>query len=373
MYSIIFSIWPQHGKPSPLLANFGLDPDTTIHKLDLCQGDCDSDAECADGLRCFQRNEGDPGPPGCPGEPYQGYDYCYTPPLDNVGSCNNPMDIGEIRNWADKSQCIDPAGYDGIGEVNTYLCDGYTDQMFQFCEDGTIRSSKSGYCLDVSGCDGLGNVQMWSCEVDPTICEDQQWFKVPIPGVFMESGIEQDLFMIKNQKSGLCLDISGSDGSGAVGIYDCDGGIDQHFYLRNRGEIVDSGKLQNQKSGECLDVSGYDGLGNVQSWKCEDRADQVFTLYENGELVNEASGQCVDIVSYDGHGNIGMYSCQAMKDQQWKQDLWSGDYFSLVSKKSDHCLDVSGYDGKGEIHTYRCEDLPDQRWKFIPRKWTTPN
>jgi len=292
--------------------------------------------------------------------------------LAQHGSCTAPIAIGEIRNWADKAQCIDPSGYDGQGNVNTFLCDGFADQTFKFCEDGTIRSVQSGFCLDVSGYDGLGNVQMWSCEVYPTISKDQQWDRVPISGPFTDSGISQDLFLIKNRKSGKCLDISGYNGSGTVGIYDCDGGIDQMYYIRSRGSEVGHGKLQNERSGKCLDVSGYDGHGNVATYHCEDEEDQVFTLYENGELVNADSNQCVDISGYDGYGNIGIYPCEALADQQWKQVLWSGDYFSLASKKSEHCIDVSGYDGQGEIATYRCENLPDQRWKWIAEKWTTP-
>jgi len=298
-----------------------------------------------------------------------------TATASTSSSCVEPILVGEIRNWKDKTQCIDPTGYDGMGDVNTYLCDGHADQTFKFCEDGTIRSEMSGYCLDVAGYDGLGNVQMWACEVYPTIKEDQQWDIVPVEGSFEDSGISQDLFLIKNRKSGKCLDISGYDGKGAVGIYSCDGFTDQHYYIRSRGKIIGSGKLQNQKSGQCLDVSGYDGIGNVATYKCEDEEDQMFTLYENGELVNKDSNYCVDISGYEGMGRIGMYPCEALPDQQWNQVLWdaSRTYFTLASKKSNHCLDVSGYDGYGEVSTYHiCEDLPDQRWKWIPTKWTTP-
>merc|ERR1712176_1111090 len=295
-----------------------------------------------------------------------------------AGSCNNPFLIGEIRNWRDKSQCIDPRWYDGQGDVGTYNCDGYSDQIFKFCEDGTIRSSKSGFCLDVSGYDGKGNVQMWSCETYPTVSEDQQWdiIRVRPPlhgsGYFTDSGVSQDLFRIKNRDSGYCLDIDGYDGRGNVQTYRCDYESDQLFYVRSRGEVVGHGKLQNQKSGNCLDVSGYNGHGNVQTWNCQDEADQVFTLYKNGELVNADSNWCVDISGYDGNGNIGTYACEAKADQQWKQVLWSGDYFSLASKKSNKCVDVAWYDGSGNIGTWDCQDLPDQKWKWIAETWTSP-
>ena len=52
------------------------------------------------------------------------------------GSCNEPIAIREIRIWA-SNQCVDPSGEDGKGEVGTWLCDGYMDQTFKFCNDGT--------------------------------------------------------------------------------------------------------------------------------------------------------------------------------------------------------------------------------------------
>ena len=44
-----------------------------------CKGECDADAQCAEGLKCFQREKGEP-IPGCwgPGEG-KTWDYCYDP------------------------------------------------------------------------------------------------------------------------------------------------------------------------------------------------------------------------------------------------------------------------------------------------------
>ena len=44
-------------------------------KCDVCQGDCDSDADCKSGLRCFQRNGLTP-VPGCSGDGAAFFDYC---------------------------------------------------------------------------------------------------------------------------------------------------------------------------------------------------------------------------------------------------------------------------------------------------------
>ena len=43
--------------------------------MDLCQGDCATDADCQPGLRCFVRN-GDGPVPNCNGNPRFGVDYC---------------------------------------------------------------------------------------------------------------------------------------------------------------------------------------------------------------------------------------------------------------------------------------------------------
>ena len=43
--------------------------------LERCEGDCDSDDECADGLVCYQRSDDEP-VPRCNGSARTGWDYC---------------------------------------------------------------------------------------------------------------------------------------------------------------------------------------------------------------------------------------------------------------------------------------------------------
>jgi hypothetical protein len=50
----------------------------TKFPLQKCQGDCDSDYECANGLKCLQRLNTEP-IPGCAGLGISGKDYCYDP------------------------------------------------------------------------------------------------------------------------------------------------------------------------------------------------------------------------------------------------------------------------------------------------------
>ena len=52
------------------------DEDEGYFPLGRCEGDCDSDSDCAEGLTCFQR-DGKEAVPGCNGEGDSGSDYCY--------------------------------------------------------------------------------------------------------------------------------------------------------------------------------------------------------------------------------------------------------------------------------------------------------
>ena len=46
--------------------------------VNVCEGDCKFDSDCAGRLRCFQReSETDPLPTGCVGEAFEKRDYCY--------------------------------------------------------------------------------------------------------------------------------------------------------------------------------------------------------------------------------------------------------------------------------------------------------
>ena len=289
-----------------------------------------------------------------------------------TSSCNEPLAIGEIRNFLHKSKCLDVKGNDGKDNVVTFGCDGLPDQKWRLCEDGTIRNTQ-GFCLDVKGQEGRGNVEAFDCEVFPTISQDQQWERIR-PRAAVDSGIEQETFQLRNKKSGECLDV-GRDGT-SVQTFRCDGsfGTDHTWYVRNRGAVIGQGKLVNKASAQCLDVAGSDGSGNIGTFRCEDRLDQTWTLYENGELVNARSGLCVDIAGTDGTGDIQTFPCEGndRSDQNWTKELVDGEFFSLVSKRSNHCIDVAGGDGTGNVGTFRCDDRADQKWTFASSNFVTP-
>jgi len=286
--------------------------------------------------------------------------------------CSNPLIIGELRNLKSK-QCVDIPGLDGAGSLQTFECEGYPDQKIILCGDGTIRNEARNYCFTPKG---QGNVDVSSspCNHYPRIPSSQKWRLGRKKSFYDVGGILQEAREIINVASGRCLDVSGYDGRGNIGVYHCENLNDQYFYFRSRGKQLARGRLRNEKSNQCLDVSGYDGKGNVQMYHCENQLDQWFRYYENGELINEKSGECLDVSGHDGKGNIKMYPCEDRKDQMWLRpsSLCNGESCSFLNKKSHQCLDVSGHDGKGGVGTYRCEGLPDQRLKFVSDKWTAP-
>lgn len=59
------------------------------YPLGKCKGDCDSDAECSDGLKCCQRR-GTEEVPGCEGLGVSGKDYCYDPNPDTPAPTKRP-------------------------------------------------------------------------------------------------------------------------------------------------------------------------------------------------------------------------------------------------------------------------------------------
>ncbi|CAB3984876.1 hemolytic lectin-S1 [Paramuricea clavata] len=285
--------------------------------------------------------------------------------------CVNPMKISELRVLKSK-KCINIAGTDGRGKINTNLCDGYHDQQIIMCEDGTIRNSKAPYNCFTPGKDGKGNLVSTSCEVYPVIPDYQKW-KYGRSKTFVDrGGIQQEAREIINVKSGACMNVHGRGGNGDISAYRCENLDDQYFYFRSRGTLLGSGRLHVKKSRYCLDVEGDQGRGNVLIDNCEDAADQYFDFYENGEIVNKKSGLCVNIGGYSGYGNIQMYACEDLPDQMWirPRQYCHGDYCSFRSKKSGQCIDVHGREAKkgSNVRTYKCEGTPDQRFRWVNRK-----
>ena len=69
--------------------------DGSAKNLQRCSGECDSDSQCAAGLKCFQRSHNEP-IPGCnnhPGGTLGNWDYCYDPNFDDLGASGVTIDL----------------------------------------------------------------------------------------------------------------------------------------------------------------------------------------------------------------------------------------------------------------------------------------
>ena len=81
---------------TPSLTDAGNDNDpVSAFPLGNCEGDCDTDADCEEGLICFQRNRYTP-VPGCSGQGIYNRDYCIVPQpgvLTKRGDETKPMGL----------------------------------------------------------------------------------------------------------------------------------------------------------------------------------------------------------------------------------------------------------------------------------------
>jgi len=122
--------------------NDGHPPDA--FPLGCCRGDCDSDHDCAPGLKCFFRQDSR-NIPGCLGSGKSGMDYCYDPSF-NAGCGNMPLKrVGNnLEHYA--YQC----------------CEGDCDRNSD-CAEGLICFQRRGDFAPVPGCTGHGTKGMDYC------------------------------------------------------------------------------------------------------------------------------------------------------------------------------------------------------------------
>ena len=67
---------------APDVVSIELNPNYNVVLLNRCESDCDSDANCASGLTCFQRGNSDSPIPGCKNRGHYNWDYCIRSPND---------------------------------------------------------------------------------------------------------------------------------------------------------------------------------------------------------------------------------------------------------------------------------------------------
>jgi hypothetical protein len=122
---------------SPIMLDSTPGPDGNGKPLQICQGDCDKDADCGTGLMCFQRALYT-SVPGCGGMGTEGWDYCATAPSQDLDS--SP---GVVRHRVQ-------SGGKPLAE-----CQGDCDTDSDCAED-LVCFQRSGFA-SVPGCNGSGN------------------------------------------------------------------------------------------------------------------------------------------------------------------------------------------------------------------------
>lgn len=127
------------------------------HLCGICEGDCDSDDQCAGDLKCFQR-EGGQDVPGCSGgrESTSKTDYCYDPNYANGAIAEGNGEEPELDDSGGSDYCK-PGNTCGLcqgdcdddsdcaGELVCYQRGRY--ESVPGCRGGHEDSSKSDYCV----------------------------------------------------------------------------------------------------------------------------------------------------------------------------------------------------------------------------------
>ena len=170
--------------------NLGGSGCSSSNKCSECQGDCDRDTDCEDGLKCFQRNTNGPVPTGCTGYMYSNYDYCYDPSyesgsfdslwLNNIkapssGEClsQNPTDLCKFMTCSENTVATsDSSGELRVeaifkGDLGGCHCDKKTDM----CSETEPRTSKAAVQMTLTP---KINGKRWIRCLDEPYCQNEQ-------------------------------------------------------------------------------------------------------------------------------------------------------------------------------------------------------
>ena len=207
--------------------------------LTRCRGDCDSDAECASGLTCFQRSIS-PGVPGCTGTPVQNVDYCV-----------NPADLSM------------PGSIQGTSS-ETFRLKMYWQQGY-FWQDLPTDPVFCMKCDDVTpGCFAGQNVFVAPCEANITT-EEPTDFNF----VFLPSG---GAFYIKIETSNLCLTLPPNRIHLPLTVEPCSPYNELQLFFVYNGQATADSQFEIHPvtaSDYCLDITHHPKIGErIFAWPC---------------------------------------------------------------------------------------------------------
>mmetsp|Transcript_27316 Transcript_27316/g.63952 ORF Transcript_27316/g.63952 Transcript_27316/m.63952 type:complete len:309 (-) Transcript_27316:399-1325(-) len=121
-------------------------------EYDLCEGDCDRDQDCADGLVCFQR-DGTKSVPGCRGDGVPDVDYCTKDPdLEEDAPSDLGKDFDTLTfigdNFQGLGKCSGDCDDDDDCQGNLECFKREDDEDVPGCGDGSDGSDGADYCYD---------------------------------------------------------------------------------------------------------------------------------------------------------------------------------------------------------------------------------
>ena len=284
----------------------------TAYELAECQGDCDSDADCQAGLKCFQRT-GAEQVPGCYGSGTSGWDYCAADAsqpankLLNIGS--NPLAFGsgrlfECQGDCDNDddcqtglKCFQRDGYDavpGCGEA------GQGKKGWDYCvADGDAKLYSGGTCP--SGMTQFSGGCIDVTEQEPSECSVNG---KDIFGPSKKACEERGLALCSMQEY---LDAY-MDGAATTGKQTY--GISSTTCLRAHDD-TSPGHFLVKNQGKSAGVSGCHGNANCWSnryYRCCSGGASKVTCGAGAEVVN---GECVAKVECGGGTKVMNGKCVA--------------------------------------------------------------
>ena len=206
---------------TPELKDFGLKPLESQLPLQLCEGDCDNDSDCASGLRCFQRNGLTP-VPGCSSSGTFDFDYCIlVPELKDFGrptplASQLPLQLCE-GDCNDDSDCASGLRcFQRNGHTPVPRCSGSGTFDYDYCilepelKDFGFTPLESQLPLQV--CEG-------DCDDDSDCASGLKCFQrnglSPVPGCSGSGTFDQD-YCIANPTPSTILTSDGGAGGGKL-------------------------------------------------------------------------------------------------------------------------------------------------------------
>lgn len=276
--------------------------------------------------------------------------------------CEDPIYSGELRPASNVQWCLTPSGQDKM-TIGKTECLGYSDYLYVYCKDHTLRSSKYNTCLTYIG-------SQFAELLDCDAANPNQQFAV------VDGGIAIDPFGVNQTKLGFQL--KGSDLcfwgpvescclhlSWSLKFELCDYSSDMnYFFFRNKGKLIYQGNLRNlYDPSKCVWALGdpsNDKKVYLEVGNCNTNTNYDWWMYETGEIVNHGNGVCMQPKKDGSKGQYLMTeACDYNPTTQWSmpEEYHNPPYWQFQNQYSLNCF---YWDATHHKHVYlqmdRCQN-----------------